>query len=115
MIYTESSRVKDARKTVLEMLLSNHTGDCRAPCMLACPAQTDCQGYVALIANGQYKEVASLIREKLPLPSSIGRICPHPCEKECRRQLVDSPNKYCHFKIICRRHGFAKSNGSKNC
>ncbi|MCL2400090.1 MAG: FAD-dependent oxidoreductase [Defluviitaleaceae bacterium] len=91
VINTESPRVKDTRKTLLELLLSNHTGDCRAPCMLACPAQTDCQGYVALIANGQYKEAASLIREKLPLPSSIGRICPHPCETECRRKLAESP------------------------
>ena len=91
VINTESTRVRQARKTLLELLLSNHTGDCRAPCMLACPAQTDCQGYVALIANGQYKEAAALIREKLPLPSSIGRICPHPCEKECRRKLAESP------------------------
>ena len=86
VIYTESERVHNARKTMLELLLSNHSGDCRAPCMLACPAETDCQGYVALVANGEYKEAAALIREKLPMPSSIGRICPHPCEKECRQK-----------------------------
>ena len=91
IVNTESPWVQQTRKTLLELLLSNHTGDCRPPCLLACPAQTDCQGYVSLIANGLYKEAADLIREKLPLPSSIGRICPHPCEKECRRKLVDEP------------------------
>ena len=91
VIETDSPRVQNARKTLLELMLSNHTGDCLAPCTLACPAQTDCQGYVALIADGQYKEAAALIRENLPLPSSIGRICPHPCEKECRRKLAEEP------------------------
>ena len=91
IIETESPRVQNARKTLLELMLSNHTGDCLAPCILACPAQTDCQGYVTLIAQGKYKEAAALTREKLPLPSSIGRICPHPCEKECRRKLAEEP------------------------
>ena len=91
VIETESPRVQSTRKTLLELMLSNHTGDCLAPCTLACPAQTDCQGYVALVAEGQYKEATALIREKLPLPSSIGRICPHPCEKECRRKLAEEP------------------------
>jgi len=91
IITTNSPKIINARKTILALLLSDHTGDCRPPCMLACPAQTDCQGYVSLIANGLYNEAAALIREKIPLPSSIGRICPHPCETECRRKLVEEP------------------------
>ena len=51
-IITESDRINRARRFSLEMLLSDHTGDCKAPCSLACPAGTDCQGYVGLIANG---------------------------------------------------------------
>jgi len=66
-------------------------GDCRPPCALACPAGTDCQGYVGLIANGEYDAALKLIKEKLPLPASIGRVCPHPCETECRRKLVEEP------------------------
>lgn len=91
IIHTESERILRARKTALELLLSDHDGDCKAPCTLACPANTDCQGYVGLIANGEYKEAVKLIKDKIPLPSSIGRICPHPCEKKCRRQFVDEP------------------------
>ena len=91
VVHTQTERIKASRKVALELLLSDHTGDCVAPCSKACPAGTDCQGYVGLIANGEYKEAVKLIKEKLPLPASIGRICPHPCEKQCRRQYVDEP------------------------
>lgn len=91
VVHTQTERVKASRKVALELLLSDHTGDCVAPCSKACPAGTDCQGYVGLIANGEYTEAVKLIKEKLPLPASIGRICPHPCEKNCRRQYVDEP------------------------
>ena len=56
VVRTNTERVIESRKTNLELLLSNHTGDCRPPCVLACPAHTDCQGYVGLIANGEYEE-----------------------------------------------------------
>lgn len=91
VIKTNTERVRGSRKIALELLLSDHVGDCRPPCVLECPGQTDCQGYVGLIANGEYKEALKLIKEQLPLPASIGRICPHPCEDACRRQLVEEP------------------------
>ncbi len=91
VVHTDTERVIRARKIALELLLSDHDGDCKAPCTKACPANTDCQGYVGLIANGEYTEAVRLIKEKIPLPSSIGRVCPHPCEKQCRRQFVDEP------------------------
>ena len=91
IVHTQSDRIKASRKVALELLFSDHSGDCKAPCTKACPAGIDCQGYVGLIANGEYKEAVKLIKEKLPLPASIGRICPHPCEKQCRRQFVDEP------------------------
>ena len=99
-ILTSTKRVKQTRKTVLELLLSDHTGDCRPPCMLACPAKTDCQGYVGLIANGEDEKAAQLIREKLPLASSLGRVCPHPCEDACRRELVEEPISIAHLKYF---------------
>ncbi|SKC83658.1 molybdopterin-dependent oxidoreductase [Maledivibacter halophilus] len=91
VIKTNSQRIRESRKTALELLLSDHVGDCRPPCVLACPANTDCQGYVGLIANGEYDQALELIKEELPLPASIGRVCPHPCEDACRRQLADEP------------------------
>ncbi|MDR1571115.1 MAG: FAD-dependent oxidoreductase [Clostridiales Family XIII bacterium] len=90
-VRTDTKRVRESRRTNLELLLSNHVGDCRPPCVLGCPARTDCQGYVGLIANGRFAEAIELIKEKIPLPASIGRVCPHPCEDSCRRKLVDEP------------------------
>ena len=98
IIKTKTDRVIESRKTNLELLLSNHVGDCRPPCVLACPAQTDCQGYVGLIANGEYEKAIELIKDKIPLPGSIGRVCPHPCEEKCRRQLVDEPISIANLK-----------------
>ncbi|MEN6350938.1 MAG: NAD(P)-binding protein [Syntrophomonas sp.] len=90
-ISSRTERVLRSRKLTLEMLLSDHCGDCRPPCLKACPAQTDCQGYVGLIANGQYREAVALLKERFPLPASIGLVCPHPCEDACRRQMIEEP------------------------
>ncbi|MDF2676737.1 MAG: 2Fe-2S iron-sulfur cluster binding protein [Bacillota bacterium] len=89
IVNSESQRVADARNMALQMLVSTHRGDCKAPCTLNCPAHTDVQGYVGLVANKQYKEALMLIKEKLPMPASIGRVCPHPCEVACRRKMVE--------------------------
>ncbi len=91
VVRTNTERVIESRKTNLELLLSNHVGDCRPPCVLACPAQTDCQGYVGLIANGEYEAALELVKDKIPLPAALGRVCPHPCEEACRRGLIDEP------------------------
>lgn len=91
VVNTKTPRVIESRKTNLELLLSKHIGDCVAPCKRACPGTTDCQGYVGLIANGEFAEALKLIKEQLPLPGAIGRVCPHPCETACRRGSVDEP------------------------
>ncbi len=91
VIRTDTPRVRQSRKIALELLMSDHTGDCKGPCSLNCPAGTDCQGYVKLIAEGKYKEAVALVKERVPLPASIGRVCPHPCETACRRKLVEEP------------------------
>jgi len=63
----------------------------RAPCVAACPAGTNVQGYVQLIGQGKYPEAIRLIMERLPLPGVLGRVCPHPCETKCRRAEIDAP------------------------
>jgi len=63
----------------------------RAPCVQTCPAGTNVQGYVALIRQGRYREAVDLIRQKIPLPGALGRVCPAPCEETCRRAEVDTP------------------------
>ena len=70
----------------------------RAPCVRACPANLSAQGYVQLIKAGKYNESLKLIMDRLPLPGTIGRICPHPCESDCRRQEMDEPVAICSLK-----------------
>jgi formate dehydrogenase major subunit len=91
VVHTDSERVRQARRNRLELVLSKHYGDCVAPCCLTCPANVDVQGYLALLANGQYLEALKLVKNRCPMPLVIGRVCPHPCERECRRQRVDEP------------------------
>ena len=70
----------------------------RPPCVAACPAKLNVEGYVQLIKVGKYSEAVQLIMERLPLPSVLGRICPHPCEYRCRRKDLDDPIAICHLK-----------------
>jgi heterodisulfide reductase subunit A2 len=77
----------------------------RAPCVQTCPAGTNVQGYVALIRSGRYREAVHLIMEKIPLPGTLGRICPAPCEKECRRAGGGHRCCYPQSEAFCRGPG----------
>ena len=112
-INTESKRVIQARKVALELLMSDHDGDCRGPCMLNCPAGTDCQRYVKQIALGDYHGAVETIKEKLPLPASIGRVCPHPCETACRRKMVEEPISIAFLKAFAADQDLASANPFK--
>ena len=100
VIYTNSPRVREARKIAMELLMSDHDADCVGPCSLNCPAGTDCQGYIKAIAEGDDHKAVEIIKEKLPLPASIGRVCPHPCETACRRQYVEEPISIAYLKYF---------------
>ncbi len=110
VINTESERVVKARKVALELLMSDHVGDCVAPCSLNCPAGTDCQGYIKAIAEGDDKKAVEIIKDKLPLPASIGRVCPHPCEDNCRRALVEEPMSIAFMKYFAADNDLESGN-----
>jgi heterodisulfide reductase subunit A-like polyferredoxin len=59
-----------------------------SPCKAACPAGTSAQGYIALIAEGRYAEALALSRKANPFTAVCGRVCYHPCETACSRQLA---------------------------
>ncbi|MDY6910150.1 MAG: RnfABCDGE type electron transport complex subunit B [Thermodesulfobacteriota bacterium] len=67
------------------------TQECTAPCQRACPAGIDIPAYIYAVSQGDYLEAVRVIKEKNPFPLVCGRICVHPCEFECRRNLVDEP------------------------
>jgi formate dehydrogenase major subunit len=97
-IATGSRRVEEARRTCVELLLSDHLGDCVGPCMSACPAGIDIPGFISHLAEGKSREALELIKHDMPLPAILGRVCKKPCEDACRRQLVEKPISICHLK-----------------
>ena len=68
------------------------------PCRDACPAHIDIPEYLRLIAQGKRDEANAVIREKVPLPGILGRICIHPCEDKCRRGEINEPVSICALK-----------------
>ncbi len=67
-----------------KVIASECQGHNQAFCITRCPMHTDVMGYIDLIRENKLHEAVSLIREKLFLPATLGRICAHPCETECR-------------------------------
>ncbi len=67
------------------------TDECSAPCQRECPTGIDIPAYIYQISKGNYARAVRIIKETNPFPLVCGRICVHPCELECRRNLVDEP------------------------
>lgn len=61
----------------------------KPPCTSACPVNADVQRFVSLVAEGRFRESLDAVRERCTLPASLGRICHHPCETDCRRNDVE--------------------------
>ena len=88
-VITNSDEVRSARKTSLELLLSDHAGDCVGPCRTGCPARLDIPGFIAGVAAGDYPKAAQIVNDDLTLPASLGRVCPRLCEERCRQCDVE--------------------------
>lgn len=95
---TCDEEVIHARKEALELLLSDHVGDCEAPCRLSCPAFVNIPLMNRYIAAKQVQKALDLVREEIALPLVLGYICPAPCENACRRKKVDEPVSICLLK-----------------
>ena len=104
-IDTSSQEVTTARRQALEMLFSDHLGDCVAPCTLACPAGMDIPHMNRLIAEAKFTEALNIIKEDIALPYILGYICPAPCENACRRRQIDNPASICLLKRFAAEEG----------
>ncbi|MCK4750414.1 MAG: FAD-dependent oxidoreductase, partial [Bacteroidales bacterium] len=82
----------------LELMLSEHVGDCEAPCQVTCPAHMDIPLMNRLLARGAFSEALRVVKKDIALPSVLGRICPAPCEGACRRKSIDEPVSICLLK-----------------
>ncbi|CAH7407800.1 Formate dehydrogenase-O, major subunit [Vibrio chagasii] len=88
-ITTQSKQLTVHRQDALNRIMADHYADCEAPCQTACPAGVDIQSYLHHIAQNDHTKAIEVIKKTLPMPLSIGRVCPAFCETECRRNLVD--------------------------
>jgi ferredoxin len=91
VVESETPEVQAARRTALELLLGDHLGDCLGPCHTICPARMDIPRMVRQIAAGDMTGAVDTVKERIPFPAVLGRVCPELCEKGCRRGQLDSP------------------------
>ncbi|MBZ0263981.1 FAD-dependent oxidoreductase [bacterium] len=68
------------------------------PCVHGCPAGIDIPAYVRKIAEGNLDAARKIILKSVPLPSTLGHVCFHPCEDHCRRSRLDNPVAICDLK-----------------
>jgi NADPH-dependent glutamate synthase beta subunit-like oxidoreductase/ferredoxin len=97
-IICDDEEVLESRKEALELLLSDHVGDCEAPCRISCPAFMDIPQMNRFIADDKFDEALKLVKEDIALPLILGYICSAPCEGACRRKQVDNPVSICILK-----------------
>jgi len=90
VIRTRSETIDAYRRVRVEQLLCDHNADCEPPCQQTCPAHIDIQRYLALVTDGNFEAAVRVIKDRNPFPSACGHVCPHTCEAQCRRNLIDS-------------------------
>ena len=90
-IESETEEVHEARRTALELLFSDHVGDCLSPCHRLCPLGLNIPVMLRHVAAERLDEAAIVVRQAMPLAGILGRLCHHPCEQGCRRGNWDDP------------------------
>ncbi len=97
-ISADSPEVIEFRKDALELLLSDHVGDCEAPCRISCPAFMNIPKMNRLIAQGNFAQALKVVKEEIALPLILGYICSAPCENACRRKQMEGAVSICQLK-----------------
>lgn len=98
VVESETEDVLAARRMALELLLGDHLGDCIGPCQGTCPAQMDIPTMIRQLAAGDYRAAIATVKAHIPLPATLGRICPSICERGCRRAQRDAAVSICLLK-----------------
>ena len=88
-VASEAADVKAARKAAMELLFSDHLGDCISVCQRVCPARLQIPAVIRLVAAGQMKKAIAVVKENVVFPGVMGRICRAPCQNGCRRSKYD--------------------------
>ena len=88
-IDTQCEEIREARKMTLELLLSDHVGDCEAPCQRVCPIHMEVPRMIRETMDDRMEDAITTVRKDMPIPSLLERYCNAPCEKGCRRHQYD--------------------------
>jgi ferredoxin len=107
VVSNETDDVREARRTAIELLLSDHLGDCIGPCQGVCPARMDIPEMMRLTAAGRFRDALIVVKDRIALPAVLGRICPDLCEKGCRRSAHDGALSVCMTKRFVADHDLA--------
>src|SRR5687768_17510197 len=89
VVRTQTPRLRQVRKTNLELIFSDHNAYCLPPCQNKCPSHIDIPGFLKANTEGNWAESARIFKRTIPFPSVLGRVCPAPCEEHCRRDEVE--------------------------
>jgi formate dehydrogenase major subunit len=89
VVRTQTPRLRQIRKTNLELIFSDHNAYCLPPCQNKCPSHIDIPGFLKANTEGDFVESARIFKRTIPFPSILGRVCPAPCEEHCRRDEVE--------------------------
>ncbi len=90
VVQSQTDEIRTRRRQALELLLSEHAGDCEAPCKRICPAGLDIPEMIRRMESGDIDGGMHTIKNSIPLPGVLGHICAAPCEKGCRRNKTGS-------------------------
>jgi ferredoxin len=104
VVETESGDVCNARKEVLELIVSEHIGDCEAPCTHTCPASMNIPVMMRQIYDADFDAAAFTVMNGLVFPGTLGYVCPAPCENPCRRKAYDETMeiRYLHRNVAAK-------------
>ena len=98
VIESQTPEVLKARQSAVELLLSEHAGECLPPCELICPAHVEIETFLRQIATGDDAAALATIKQSLPFPGIVGRICPAMCENGCRRKQREAAVSICQLE-----------------
>lgn len=101
-VQSNSDQIHHARKVALELLLSDHLGDCLGPCHVICPARMNIPLMIRQIAAGELRQAIATVKNDIALPAVLGRICPAPCERGCRRSAVSGSDQSVSICLLKR-------------
>ena len=106
-VESQTSEVEEVRRAAVELLLSDHVGDCISLCSQSCPAHMDIAAMLRQVRAGRFADAIAIAKQHLALPATLGRVCHRPCERPCRRKTFDAPVAIGRIEACVANHDLA--------